>query len=110
MATIWELPVTSGRAQRMRCDIGGTLYTLHLKYNRVCGSWVMDINDSADNPLLEGIPLVTGSDLFGQFRYMGIGGGLPMIVMTIGPGMSPDEVPDFMSLGVDGHVYFKTLV
>lgn len=109
MSTVWEIPLTP-HAQRMRLDIGGTVYTLHFKYNSVIQAWMMDVNDSADNPILEGVPLVTGSDLFGQFRYLGIGGGLPMIVMTIGPGMSPDNIPQYADLGVDGHVYYMTLV
>jgi len=106
---IWEIPLTP-RVQEMRIDINGTLYTLHFKYNVVCNTWVLDINDAADAPLLHGIPLVTGTDLFGQFRYLGIGGGLPMIVMTVGPGRSPDEIPTWENLGIDGHVYFQTLV
>jgi hypothetical protein len=109
MTTIWEIPLTP-QTQRMRIDISGTNYTLHFKYNSVCDTWVMDVNDTADTPILEGIPLVTGTDLFGQFRYLGIGGGLPMIVMTIGPGRSPDDIPNYQNLGIDGHLYFKTLV
>lgn len=111
MATIWKVPITPARAQMMRLDINGTFYTLHLKFNSVIGAWVMDVNDSSDTVnLLHGLPLVTGSDLFGQFRHLGIGGGLPMIVVTIGPGQSPDEIPTFENLGLDGHVYFETLV
>jgi hypothetical protein len=109
MSTIWEIPL-SPRAQRMRMDIGGTFYVLHFKYNSVLNAWIMDVNDTNDIPILEGVPLVTGSDLFGQFRYFGIGGGLPMIVMTVGPGRSPDEVPNYTNLGIDGHVYFETSV
>jgi hypothetical protein len=109
MSTIYEIPLIA-RAHQMRIDIGGTVYILHFKFNRVCGSWVMDIKDTTDAPLLDGIPLVTGTDLFGQFRYLGIGGGLPMVVMTVGPGRSPDEVPTYDNLGTDGHLYFETLV
>jgi hypothetical protein len=109
MPTIWEIPL-SPRTQKMRVDISGTVYTLHLKFNSVCNTWIMDVNDSNDFPVLEGVPLVTGSDLFGQFRYLGIGGGVPVIVMTIGPGRSPDEIPNYVNLGIDGRVFFKTLV
>jgi hypothetical protein len=67
----------------------------------------MDIGDVFDAPLVNGIPLVTGTDLFGQFRYLGIGGGLPMIVMTIAVGRSPDEIPTYENLGIDRHVYLR---
>jgi predicted Zn-dependent protease with MMP-like domain len=109
MSTIWEIPLTP-RPQTMRIDIGSAFYVVSVKFNTVIKAWVMDIDDAVNNPVLHGIPLVTGTDLFGQFRYMGIGGGLPMIVMTIGPGRSPDDVPNYQNLGIDGHVYFKTLV
>jgi predicted Zn-dependent protease with MMP-like domain len=108
MSTIWEIPLIP-HTQKMRLDIGGTYFTLHLKFNSVCNTWVMDINDTGDFTLLHGIPLVPGTDLLGQFRYMGIGGGLPMTVMTVAVGRSPDEIPIYENLGTDGHLYFETL-
>jgi hypothetical protein len=107
VSTISELPLIP-RTQTLRTDMAGTTYTLHFRYNRACGSWVMNVGDADDVLILGGIPLVTGTDLFGQFRYMGIGGGIPMIVMTIGPGVSPDTVPTYENLGIDGRVFFKT--
>lgn len=109
MSTIWEVPLIA-HTQKMRIDLGGAFFTLHLKFNSVCNTWVMDINDTDDNTLLHGIPLVPGTDLFGQFRYMGIGGGLPMIVMTVAVGRSPDEIPTYANLGTDGRLFFETLV
>jgi len=109
MSTIWEIPL-SPRAQRMVIDMGGIEYTLHFNYNRVSQTWIMDVHDANDVPFINGIPLVTGTDLLGQFRYMGIGGGLPVVTMTIGLGHSPDEIPTYENLGVDSHVYYKTLV
>jgi hypothetical protein len=109
MSTIWELPLTPQKAQRMRVDLGGTMYMLHFRFNRVSNTWMMEVNDANDAPLVHGIPLVTGTDLFGQLRYLGIGGGLPMVVMTIAVGRSPDEIPTWENLGLDGHVYFRTL-
>jgi hypothetical protein len=113
MATIYEIPL-SPQAQRVRVDIGAATYTLTLRWNQFMAAWVMDIHDLNDIPLalrgLNGVPLVTGTDLLGQFRYLGIGGGVPMIAMTIGPGRSPDEVPSYTDLGIDSHLFFETLV
>jgi len=110
MSRIFKVPLTP-RPQTMRVNMGGTVYTLHFRYNRVMLLWVMDIYDQFDNPIavaggLSGIPLVTGCDLLGQFRYLGIGGGMAMIAMTVGPGHSPDETPTYKNLGTDGRVYF----
>jgi hypothetical protein len=112
MTAIRELPLTP-RPQTLTCELGGTTYLFRFKWNRIIQAWVMDIRDSAGLPIaglagLDGIPLVTGTDLLGQFRYLAIGGGLPMIVMTIAVGRSPDEVPNFRNLGTDGHVFFQT--
>lgn len=110
MATIWEVPLVP-HAQKVRVAIGGIFYTLHLKYNSVCDCWMMDINDTSDAiPIVHGVAVVTGTDLMGQFRYLGIGGGLPMTVMTTGVGRSPDEIPDYYNLGVDGRLFFMTEV
>jgi hypothetical protein len=107
MATIWEIPLTP-RAQVMDVNLGGIVYTLNFRYNRVNSTWVMDIGDSLATPMIMGIPLVTGTDLLGQFRYLGIGGGVPMITMTIAVGHSPDETPTYDDLGIDSHLYYKT--
>lgn len=107
----YEIPL-SPRAQRFTIDLGGTTFTLYLRWNQYMGCWIMHFHDVNDQPLpgrgLNGVPLVTGTDLLGQYRYLGIGGGIPMIVMTIGPGRSPDEVPT-MNLGYDGHLFIETL-
>lgn len=109
ISQVWRLPLAP-RNQMFRVDMGGTTYTLHFNYNRVNQTWIVDVCDTNDNPICMGISLVTGTDLFGQFRYLGIGGGLPMIAMTVGVGHSPDEIPTFNNLGVDSQVYFTTLV
>jgi hypothetical protein len=109
--TYFEIPL-SARAQRFTMDINGTSFTLHIRWNQYMNAWIMNIHDFADNPLpqhgLNGIPLLTGTDLMGQFRYLGIGGGIPMIVLTIGPGLPADQVPT-TNLGIDGHLFFETL-
>jgi hypothetical protein len=109
MSTIWQVPL-SPRNQQLVLDIGGTSYTLHFNYNVVNQTWIVDVADANDNPICNGISLVTGVDLFGQFRYLGIGGGVPMITMTMGVGHSPDEIPTFDNLGIEAQVFFQTLV
>jgi len=100
----------SPRAQVFQVDIGSVYYTLNLRWNRVNQTWIMDILDNLDTPMCMGVPLVTGVDLLGQFRYLGIGGGVPMITMTIAVGHSPDEIPVYDNLGIDAHLFYKTAV
>lgn len=109
---VMEIPLIPA-AQVLAVDIGGTTYTLHVRWNQFMACWVMDIHDENDADLaggLNGVPLVTGADLMGQYRYLGIGGGVPMLVVTIGPGTSPDEIPTYYNLGIEGRLYFETMV
>jgi len=70
-------------------------------WNQAASCWVIDISDSSGNPLVQGIPLVCGADLLGQYGYLGLGGEL--IVQTDN---SPDTPPTFTNLGASGHLYF----
>lgn len=71
------------------------------KWNRMSACWVVDIADVDGNPLLNGVPIITGADLLGQFEYLGFEGQL--IAQTDG---DPMAVPTFENLGQQGHVYF----
>lgn len=110
MAQAFDIPLTPGINQRFKTTLNGVEYTIDLNWNKVSKLWVMDIyNTDITISILRGIPLVTGTNLLGQYPYTepGLNGG--MVVMTIGPGESPDEIPTFENLGTDGHLYFVTL-
>jgi hypothetical protein len=97
---IREIPLVP-RNQRLTVDINGTSYILLVSWNRSSGCWIMDIHDALDNKLLCGVPLVTGANLLEQF-----GTNISMVVVTIAVGHSPDEVPTYANLGLDGHLYY----
>jgi hypothetical protein len=98
-----ELPLTA-QPQIMRLTLRGVEYSLKLGWNVSTRCWVIDIADQFGAPLLCGVPLVTGTDLLRQFRYLGIGGQL----LVISDQKPPDVVPGLGDLGVTGHVYFVT--
>lgn len=77
-------------------------YTIRLWWLVPAQYWVFDIMDQAGEPLLCGLPLVTGTDLLAQFQYVLAGN---MFVLT--DHAIPDEIPDFTHLGLTGHVYFR---
>ena len=58
--------------------------------------------------ILKGVALVTGADLLEQYGYLALGAQAVLTVMMIGPDVSPDRVPGFYDLGVDGHLYLTT--
>lgn len=100
--TAYEIPLTP-QAQSFNIQLNQVSYTFTLMWREVdnIGGWVLDIADASGNPLVQGIPLVTGCDLLKQYGYLGIGGGL--WVLTDG---DPDAVPTFQNLGLQSHLYF----
>lgn len=62
---------------------------------------MLDISDFSNNPILTGIPIVTGSDLLEQFGYLKFGGKL--IAQTDTDTLA---VPNFNNLGSSGNLFF----
>jgi hypothetical protein len=114
MAINTEIPTFAGRpfSERVTLPVpygATTTFTLQFYWNKRAQCWVVDFLDStAQYKILCGVPLVTGADLLEQFLYLDLGRNAFLTVMTIGPGLSPDTVPTFNNLGIDGHLYLTT--
>ena len=109
MTTYVEVPTEPGQPFTERLQIDGISYTLRFGWNHRAAYWVLDFwSEGNDVPILCGVPLVTGSDLLEQFVYLPLGARSILIVVTTGPGKSPDTIPTFSNLGVDGHLYLLT--
>lgn len=98
----FEIPTTS-ESQRMSIQLGDRVYSIMLWWNEFSACWVIDISDVDQNLIVSGIPLVTGTDLLGQFKHLDIPGGL--LVQSDNDAF---QVPDKVSLGVTGRLYFVT--
>jgi hypothetical protein len=107
-ASIFEIPL-SPQQQSMAISLNGVTYNLTFNFRDSQGTdlsvlpqgWVMDLADQNGNLMIGAIPLVTGSNLLGQFAYLGIGGAL--FVYSDG---TPDDVPTYANLGVSSHLVF----
>ena len=99
MSTPYEVPL-SPQPQTFGIAIGGTTYVLTVTWNVINASWIINIADSSGNPILSGIPMVTGADLLEQFGYLNF--GFQLIAQTDN---APDVVPTFADLGSTGHLY-----
>jgi len=98
---VFEVPL-SPTPQRFSIPLAGVTYRMAVKWIETPGGgWILDIADALGQPILGGIPLVTGADLLAQYSYMGFGGSL--IVQT---DSDPDAVPTFDTLGKTSHLYF----
>ncbi|HEM8999478.1 TPA: hypothetical protein U2T46_001523 [Burkholderia cenocepacia] len=103
MTTFYEIPLTPD-PQTFTVTLSGVIYQLTVQYRAVGGTgWILDVADASGNLLVSGIPLVTGTDLLGQFGYLGFGGRL-----WVQGAASPDDVPTFDDLGVGSHVFWVT--
>jgi hypothetical protein len=100
MSTPYEIPLIP-QAQQLLVALGGTTYQLTVRWNNQATIWVLDIADSSGNEIVTGIPLVTGTDLLGQFAYLNLGGSL--VAQTDTDMTLP---PTYDDLGDTGHLYF----
>lgn len=101
--TLFEIPL-SGAPQRFNISLAGTVYSLTFLYRDApMGGWCLDINDNLGNPLVCGIPLITGADLLAQYAYLNFGGA--MVIFSDG---NKALVPTFDNLGSGSHLYWVT--
>lgn len=100
MTTANEIPL-SPKAQSFQIELGGIDYQMRWRWCTPAACWVLDIADVNAVPIVCGLPVITGADILGQHKHLGIPGAL--IAQT---DHNPDAVPTFTNLGVTGHVYF----
>jgi hypothetical protein len=100
-APVFEIPLQAGTPQTLNISLAGVTYGLTVVWNNNAQVWVIDIDDSNGNPLIQGIPLVTGADLLEQYEYVGIGGSLYAVT-----DFDIAAPPTFDNLGQQGHLYF----
>ena len=100
MATsVYEVPL-NGQPQRLQITLSNVTYQLTVQWRNAAG-WVLDIAKLSGSQIVQGIPLVTGTDLLAQHKYLGIGGGL-----FVSTDADPDAVPTYTNLGTASHLYF----
>jgi hypothetical protein len=97
--TLYEIPL-NGQPQRLQITLANVAYQLTVQWRNSAG-WVMDIAKQDGTPVIQGVPLVTGTDLLAQYRYLGIGGSL-----VVSTDADPDAVPTYTNLGTASHLYF----
>lgn len=100
---VYEIPLDA-KAQRFRITLAAVEYQLTLFWNDAPeGDWTINIADTSGNPIIKGIPLVTGADLLAQYAYLGIGGSLHVLSDS-----NLNAAPTYENLGTTAHLYFVT--
>ncbi|WP_186057639.1 phage baseplate plug family protein [Burkholderia gladioli] len=102
MTTIYEVPLSSD-GQVFKVSLAGTIYQLTVQWRNAIAMWLLDIADASGNPLVSGLPLVTGANLLEQFGYLGFQGGL-----WVQGADDPDDLPTYSDLGAGSALYWVT--
>lgn len=106
MALTNYLVPLSNIPQSFLVNLAGVNYTLTVKWNdSPDAGWILDIADDAQNPVVCGLPLITGADVLDGLAYLGIQGSL--VVYTNG---DANAVPTLDNLGANSNLYFQTSV
>lgn len=92
----------SPQNEKFQIILSGLQYVLNFRWNKFSAAWILDVDDANENPLVAGVPVITGADLLAQLEYLGIGGQL--IAQSDG---ITDAVPSATSFGVTGHLYYR---
>jgi hypothetical protein len=99
--SLYKIPLTPV-PQTFNINLADKEYRLTVRWNAAIeGGWQLDIASAGKGePILSGIPIVTGADLLGPYEYLGFGGSL---VCYSG---SSDAAPAFDNLGVENELLF----
>jgi hypothetical protein len=65
---IQEIPLTADN-QQFSIILAGTTWRISITWRDLY--WIMDLQNDRGEPVISGIPLVTGADLLAQYAYMG---------------------------------------
>lgn len=96
----YEIPLNPSQNQTVSAVLLNVTYRLTLQWREGAQCWFLDIADDAGDPLVQGIALVTGSNLLHQHQYLAIGGGLVVMCDT------GTDAPTFDNLGQSSHLLF----
>jgi hypothetical protein len=99
---VYEIPVVGSRPTSFPISLAGSLYIWRLYWNVPAQCWIVNIADQSANPLISGIPLVTGANLLEQYGYTALGRATLFVLSD----HQPQAVPDFTNLGTTGHLYY----
>lgn len=100
--TTYEIPF-SPQPQSFTIALNGGSYRLTTRWCAPMLAWTLDIADADNVPMVQGLPLVTGTDILKQLAYLGIKGSIR--VQSSG---EITKVPGLAELGISGLVFFIT--
>ena len=99
---VFRIPLVN-LPQKFNIDIGGQSFSILSTWNSEANSWYISFYDgNTQEPYMLNTPLVTGVDLFAQYRYLNLVKG-QFIVFTAGAELQP---PTLENLGQEANVFY----
>lgn len=92
-----EIPLTPDN-QQFNIVINNTTWGMKIIWRETC--WIMDLMNSRNEPIIYGIPLVTGANLLAQYAPHKF--GFALIVLCDDPAQT---LPTKTDLGIASHLY-----
>lgn len=97
---IQEIPLTADN-QEFSINIAGTTYRISIIWRDLY--WIMDLQNDRAEPVISGIPLVTGADLLAQYAHMNLGFKLVVVCDD-----NAQDYPTKTDLGGRSHLLVAT--
>lgn len=97
---IREIPLTADN-QEFSINLAGTTYRISIIWRDLY--WIMNLQNDRAEPVISGIPLVTGADLLAQYAYMNLGFKLVVVCDD-----SVQDYPTKTDLGGRSHLLVFT--
>ena len=89
---ILQIPVRNDLpAYTFRIDLEASTYTFGFRYNTRMSRWIWDVMDANGNPLVMGIPLLSGLDLLSRFKVEGLPPGRFALLDEQGETYTPER-------------------
>lgn len=102
--TFFTVPISNQLPwQTFRITLSGVVYTLEFRYNTRMARWLMNINDAAGNPILEGVPCLILRDMIAQYRTL----AAPLGTFFCTDDTGLDQQPAEFSFGVSNTLWYE---
>ena len=96
----YEIP-TINKNQQFTIVLNSVKYTFTIIWSAANNTWVIDIGDYQNTPIISGIPMVANVDLLKPFEHLNFSGKLIAVTDS-----SPNTPPTSENLGTSGHLYW----
>jgi hypothetical protein len=100
MTDVFLIPFVPAQPQVVQVSLNGVTYTMKIRWCSPADCWMLDLSDIYGNPILQGLPMITGADLLAQYEYLGL--GFALVVQTSN---DANAVPTFANMGTVANLY-----